>query len=126
MSCFQACQVIGLPECRINLAVSFHKDLYHAPLTRMPKHCVSYLSEAKKSTRAYEAYNKVSLRSPFYPFSDSFRQHSGCRSGQSTALARTTSGNEECSDNLDETAWLREGLFVQSKVCTSSSQRRSS
>ncbi|KAI5454261.1 DNA-dependent ATPase mgs1 [Naganishia albida] len=42
MACYQACQVIGLPECRINLA-----------------HCVAYLSEAKKSTRAYEAYNKA-------------------------------------------------------------------
>lgn len=39
---YQACQVIGMPECRINLA-----------------HCVAYLSEAKKSTRSYEAYNRV-------------------------------------------------------------------
>ncbi|KAF8342030.1 DNA polymerase III, clamp loader complex, gamma/delta/delta subunit [Cantharellus anzutake] len=37
-----ACQNIGLPECRINLA-----------------HCVSYLAEAKKSIRAYEAYNRA-------------------------------------------------------------------
>lgn len=39
MAAYQACQVIGMPECRINLA-----------------HLVSYLSEAPKSTRAYEAY----------------------------------------------------------------------
>ncbi|WVQ77386.1 hypothetical protein IAR50_007071 [Cryptococcus sp. DSM 104548] len=36
---YQACQIIGLPECRINLA-----------------HCVAYLAEAKKSTRSYIAY----------------------------------------------------------------------
>ncbi|KAF9241515.1 DNA polymerase III, clamp loader complex, gamma/delta/delta subunit [Melanogaster broomeanus] len=37
-----ACQQIGMPECRINLA-----------------HLVAYLSEAPKSTRAYEAYNRA-------------------------------------------------------------------
>ncbi|KAI0029651.1 P-loop containing nucleoside triphosphate hydrolase protein [Vararia minispora EC-137] len=36
----QACQQIGMPECRINLA-----------------HLVCYLAEAPKSTRSYEAYN---------------------------------------------------------------------
>ncbi|KAH8828338.1 P-loop containing nucleoside triphosphate hydrolase protein [Flagelloscypha sp. PMI_526] len=35
----QACERIGMPECRINLA-----------------HLVSYLSESPKSTRSYEAY----------------------------------------------------------------------
>ena len=39
MSTYQACQVIGMPECRIHLA-----------------HLVSYLSEAPKSTRSYKAY----------------------------------------------------------------------
>lgn len=34
--------MIGMPECRINLA-----------------HIVAYLSEAPKSTRAYEAYNRA-------------------------------------------------------------------
>lgn len=38
----QACQMIGMPECRINLA-----------------HLVAYLSEAPKSTRAYEAYSRA-------------------------------------------------------------------
>jgi len=33
---------LGMPECRINLA-----------------HCVSYLAEVPKSTRAYEAYAKA-------------------------------------------------------------------
>ncbi|RPD78602.1 P-loop containing nucleoside triphosphate hydrolase protein [Lentinus tigrinus ALCF2SS1-7] len=42
MSTYQACQVIGMPECRINLA-----------------HLVSYLSEAPKSTRAYEGYSRA-------------------------------------------------------------------
>ncbi|KAI0705016.1 P-loop containing nucleoside triphosphate hydrolase protein [Cerioporus squamosus] len=42
MSTYQACQVIGMPECRINLA-----------------HLVSYLSEAPKSTRAYEGYKRA-------------------------------------------------------------------
>ncbi|KAG1732196.1 DNA polymerase III, clamp loader complex, gamma/delta/delta subunit [Suillus paluster] len=42
MAALQACQVIGMPECRINLA-----------------HCVAYLSEAPKSTRAYEAYKRA-------------------------------------------------------------------
>ncbi|KAJ7497188.1 DNA polymerase III, clamp loader complex, gamma/delta/delta subunit [Mycena latifolia] len=37
-----ACQNIGMPECRINLA-----------------HLVAYLSEAPKSTRAYEAYKRA-------------------------------------------------------------------
>lgn len=37
-----AVQTLGMPECRINLA-----------------HCVAYLSEAPKSTRSYEAYNRV-------------------------------------------------------------------
>ena len=43
MAALQACQVIGMPECRINLA-----------------HVVTYLSEAPKSTRAQEAYNRAS------------------------------------------------------------------
>ncbi|KAF7315353.1 p-loop containing nucleoside triphosphate hydrolase protein [Mycena indigotica] len=38
----QACQHIGMPECRINLA-----------------HLVTYLSEAPKSTRTYEAYKRA-------------------------------------------------------------------
>ncbi|KAH8080290.1 P-loop containing nucleoside triphosphate hydrolase protein [Cristinia sonorae] len=38
----QACQMIGMPECRINLA-----------------HLVSYLSEAPKSTRSYEGYKRA-------------------------------------------------------------------
>lgn len=42
MATLQACQVIGMPECRINLA-----------------HLVSYLSEAPKSTRAYNAYKRA-------------------------------------------------------------------
>ncbi|OCH88883.1 P-loop containing nucleoside triphosphate hydrolase protein [Obba rivulosa] len=42
MATFQACQAIGMPECRINLA-----------------HLVSYLSEAPKSTRSYEAYSRA-------------------------------------------------------------------
>lgn len=39
MATYQACQVIGMPECRINLA-----------------HLVSYLAEAPKSTRSYMGY----------------------------------------------------------------------
>ncbi|KAF8554702.1 P-loop containing nucleoside triphosphate hydrolase protein [Imleria badia] len=39
-----ACQQVGMPECRINLA-----------------HLVAYLSEAPKSTRAYEAYNSAEV-----------------------------------------------------------------
>ncbi|KAI0005374.1 DNA polymerase III, clamp loader complex, gamma/delta/delta subunit [Russula compacta] len=42
MAALQACQVIGMPECRINLA-----------------HVVTYLSEAPKSTRALEAYDRA-------------------------------------------------------------------
>jgi len=42
MAALQACQTIGMPECRINLA-----------------HVVAYLSEAPKSTRSYEAYNRA-------------------------------------------------------------------
>ncbi|KAH7927125.1 P-loop containing nucleoside triphosphate hydrolase protein [Leucogyrophana mollusca] len=42
MATLQACQVIGMPECRINLA-----------------HLVAYLAEAPKSTRAYNAYNRA-------------------------------------------------------------------
>lgn len=42
MAALQACQQIGMPECRINLA-----------------HLVAYLAEAPKSTRAYEAYKKA-------------------------------------------------------------------
>ncbi|KAF9227429.1 P-loop containing nucleoside triphosphate hydrolase protein [Gyrodon lividus] len=42
MATLHACQHIGMPECRINLA-----------------HLVAYLSEAPKSTRAYEAYNRA-------------------------------------------------------------------
>lgn len=41
---FHACQQVGMPECRINLA-----------------HLVTYLSEAPKSTRAYEAYNSAEV-----------------------------------------------------------------
>ncbi|KAG8746621.1 hypothetical protein FRC10_004223 [Ceratobasidium sp. 414] len=39
---YTACQTIGMPECRINLA-----------------HCVAFLAETPKSTRSYEAYNKA-------------------------------------------------------------------
>ncbi|KAN0138529.1 hypothetical protein V8E53_003517 [Lactarius tabidus] len=42
MAALQACQVIGMPECRINLA-----------------HVVTYLSEAPKSTRALQGYNRA-------------------------------------------------------------------
>ncbi|KAJ4498349.1 DNA polymerase III, clamp loader complex, gamma/delta/delta subunit [Lentinula lateritia] len=42
MAALQACQLIGMPECRINLA-----------------HIVAYLAEAPKSTRSYEAYNRA-------------------------------------------------------------------
>ena len=42
MAALQACQVIGMPECRINLA-----------------HIVAYLAEAPKSTRSYEAYARA-------------------------------------------------------------------
>ncbi len=42
MAALQACQNVGMPECRINLA-----------------HLVAYLSEAPKSTRAYEAYKRA-------------------------------------------------------------------
>lgn len=39
---YTAAQTIGMPECRINLA-----------------HCVTYLAEAPKSTRSYEAYARA-------------------------------------------------------------------
>lgn len=42
MAALQACQVIGMPECRINLA-----------------HVVTYLSEAPKSVRALEGYDRA-------------------------------------------------------------------
>ncbi|KIK79655.1 hypothetical protein PAXRUDRAFT_16228 [Paxillus rubicundulus Ve08.2h10] len=42
MATLHACQQLGMPECRINLA-----------------HLVAYLSEAPKSTRAYEAYSRA-------------------------------------------------------------------
>ncbi|KAJ6499404.1 DNA polymerase III, clamp loader complex, gamma/delta/delta subunit [Mycena sanguinolenta] len=48
-----ACQQIGMPECRINLS-----------------HLVSYLSEAPKSTRSYEAYKRAeaaALENPTLP-----------------------------------------------------------
>jgi len=43
MATMQACQMIGMPECRINLA-----------------HLVSYLAEAPKSTRSYDAFQRAS------------------------------------------------------------------
>ena len=42
MAALQACQAIGMPECRIHLA-----------------HLVAYLAEAPKSTRAYEGYKRA-------------------------------------------------------------------
>ncbi|CAK9784265.1 P-loop containing nucleoside triphosphate hydrolase protein [Cutaneotrichosporon oleaginosum] len=42
IAAYQACQFIGMPECRINLA-----------------HLVAYLSESPKSTRSYTAYNRA-------------------------------------------------------------------
>ena len=42
MAAFQACERIGMPECRINLA-----------------HAVSYMATAPKDTRAYQAYNRA-------------------------------------------------------------------
>ncbi|KAJ6475264.1 DNA polymerase III, clamp loader complex, gamma/delta/delta subunit [Mycena vitilis] len=53
MATLQACLNIGMPECRINLA-----------------HLISYLSEAPKSTRAYEAYKRAeeaALKDPTLP-----------------------------------------------------------
>lgn len=46
-----ACQQIGMPECRINLA-----------------HLVAYLSEAPKSTRAYEAYKRAEEAAKLVPY----------------------------------------------------------
>ncbi|KAG8958227.1 hypothetical protein FRC03_009341 [Tulasnella sp. 419] len=40
IACYNACTIVGMPECRINLA-----------------HCAAYLAESPKSTRSYEAYN---------------------------------------------------------------------
>ena len=42
MATLQACQTIGMPECRIHLA-----------------HLVCYLATAPKSTRSYEAYQRA-------------------------------------------------------------------
>ncbi|KAG8953494.1 hypothetical protein FRC04_002336 [Tulasnella sp. 424] len=42
IAAYNACQIIGMPECRINLA-----------------HLVAYLAESPKSTRSYEAYNRA-------------------------------------------------------------------
>lgn len=50
MATLQACQNIGMPECRINLA-----------------HLVAYLSEAPKSTRAYQAYNRAEAAAKLDP-----------------------------------------------------------
>jgi putative ATPase len=62
MATHQACQVIGMPECRLNLAVSSIpvECRETADENSSPQHCVAYLSEAEKSTRAYQAYGKVS------------------------------------------------------------------
>jgi len=46
----QACQMIGMPECRINLA-----------------HLVAYLCEAPKSTRSYEAYKRAEAAAALDP-----------------------------------------------------------
>ncbi|KAF9813020.1 hypothetical protein IEO21_05806 [Rhodonia placenta] len=50
MATLQACQVIGMPECRINLA-----------------HLISYLAEAPKSTRAYQGYNRAEAAAKLDP-----------------------------------------------------------
>ncbi|KAJ7072421.1 DNA polymerase III, clamp loader complex, gamma/delta/delta subunit [Mycena amicta] len=50
ISTLHACQFVGLPECRINLA-----------------HLVTYLSEAPKCTRAYEAYKRAEQAVAAYP-----------------------------------------------------------
>lgn len=50
MATLQACQVIGMPECRINLA-----------------HLISYLAEAPKSTRAYQGYNRAEAAAKMDP-----------------------------------------------------------
>jgi len=42
MAALQACQMVGMPGCRAQLA-----------------ELVAYLSEAPKSTRAYEGYNRA-------------------------------------------------------------------
>ncbi|KAF9910101.1 Werner helicase interacting protein 1 [Linnemannia zychae] len=42
VSTYQACQLIGMPECDVNLA-----------------HCVAYLAQAKKSVDVYYAYKQV-------------------------------------------------------------------
>lgn len=47
IAAYNACQIIGMPECRINLA-----------------HLVAYLAESPKSTRSYEAYNRVRVFMP--------------------------------------------------------------
>lgn len=50
ISAMQACQMIGMPECRINLA-----------------HIVAYLALAPKSTRAYEAYQRAEEKAAANP-----------------------------------------------------------
>lgn len=42
IAAYNACTIVGMPECRINLA-----------------HLVAYLAESPKSTRSYEAYDAV-------------------------------------------------------------------
>ncbi|KAJ7594793.1 P-loop containing nucleoside triphosphate hydrolase protein [Mycena floridula] len=51
MATIQACQTLGMPECRINLA-----------------HLVAYLAEAPKSTRAYEAYKRAEAKAKENPY----------------------------------------------------------
>jgi putative ATPase len=57
MATYQACQTIGLPECRINLAVS--GAVCRSMLNLTLQHCVAYLAEAPKSTRSYTAYKRA-------------------------------------------------------------------
>lgn len=69
---YTACTTIGMPECRINLA-----------------HCVAYLAEAPKSTRAYEAYARVSGPLPTIRIVPivifHFSGRSGCQCGLNVA-----------------------------------------
>lgn len=72
LATYNACTIVGMPECRINLA-----------------HCCAYLAESPKSTRSYEAYNKVCCRQQPLKW-EILNENTGGRAGSRGSLAASS------------------------------------
>lgn len=105
IAAYNACQIIGMPECRINLA-----------------HLVAYLAESPKSTRSYEAYNRVRVFMPRYLDIADPAYSEGGRSGEGRPCHPSAAQHMQRPDWLDEGAGIWSRISVQPIIRPSSAQ----